>query len=765
MFATEVPPWMRLGDFARAMSDMDRIDDSTLEGVEARHKKYEEMVQRQDYLFNRLRADAWCAAFVWKKVNDPERPYPITQGLFRRLEESPYKIGSDHRAEIQRLAREYQFFHWHLAFPEVFGPAANGKAVNGEQRIANGKESHSPFAARYSPSSGFDVVLGNPPWERVKLQEKEWFAERSPEIANAPNAAARKQLIEALKAGDPGLYRQFLDDSRWAEGESHLMRNSGRYPLCGRGDINVYTVFAEGMRNLLNDRGRVGCVLPTGIATDDTTKFFFQDVVEKKSLASLFDFENKGIFPGVHSSYKFCLFTLRSPNSLFPTSLTPSSFVFFAHAVEDLRDPERRFSLSPEDIALLNPNTRTCPIFRSRRDAELTKAIYRRVPVLIREALDGQPEENPWVLKIRRVFDMNKPEVLGLCSQQHPQATEKGEWVPMLESKLVHQFDHRFASYVSEGATDLTDETKRDSIVGVEPRFWIPRREVSEKLGQLWDRGWLLAWRDISNTTNERTAIAVAIPFTGTDFTLRVGFPSVEPIRTRALLIANWNAMPFDYCARQLMGGTHLSDYITKQLPVITPDAHREPCPWDGRQKETQVWLLPRILELAYTAWDLEPFAQDCGWSGPPFRWDEERRFLLRCELDAAFFHLYLPAEANGEWKTANGEMDKHGNPLAIRHSLLAAFPTPRDAVDYIMETFPIVKKKDIKAHGAYRTKDAILEIYDAMAEAIATGQPYHTRLDPPPGPPADAEGNFIPMAQWDPAAWPPHIHPPRDQG
>ena len=118
-------------------------------------------------------------------------------------------------------------------------------------------------------------------------------------------------------------------------------------------------------------------MLPTGIATDDTTKRFFQDVVRTRALASLFDFENKGIFfPDVHRNYKFCLFT--AGRGLRPTA-DRAEFVFFAHAVEALRDPERRFVLSPEDIALLNPNTRTCPIFRSGRDAELAKAIYRRV--------------------------------------------------------------------------------------------------------------------------------------------------------------------------------------------------------------------------------------------------------------------------------------------------------------------------------------------------------------------------------------------------
>jgi hypothetical protein len=111
-------------------------------------------------------------------------------------------------------------------------------------------------------------------------------------------------------------------------------------------------------------------------------------------------------------------------------------------------------------------------------------------------------------------------------------------------------------------------------------------------------------------------------------------------------------------------------------------------------------WLAPRVLELTYTAWDLEPFARDLGYDGPPFRWDPERRFLLRCELDAAFFHLY---------------------------------GIGRDDADYIMETFPIVKRKDEAAHGEYRTKRVILKIYDEMFRAAETGQPYRTPLDPPP--------------------------------
>ena len=126
-----------------------------------------------------------------------------------------------------------------------------------------------------------------------------------------------------------------------------------------------------------------------------------------------------------------------------------------------------------------------------------------------------------------------------------------------------------------------------------------------------------------------------------------------------------------------------------------------------------------KVPQATHTTWDLEPFAQHCGWSGPPVRWDEERRFLLRCELDAAFFHLYLGSEE--EWRKQPA-------------TLTQAFPTPRAAVAYIMDTFPIVKRKDeAKFNGDYRTKRTILEIYDALQESIRTGTPYQTRLDPPP--------------------------------
>jgi hypothetical protein len=182
--------------------------------------------------------------------------------------------------------------------------------------------------------------------------------------------------------------------------------------------------------------------------------------------------------------------------------------------------------------------------------------------------------------------------------------------------------------------------------------------------------------------------------------------------------MAALNSFPADYVLRQKASGD-LNFYVFKQLPALSPELIAAQCSWSNDVRTVHDWLSRRILELTYTAWDLEAFAQDCGWSGPPFRWDEERRFLLRCELDAAFFHLYLGTE--DEWRK---------QPAALTQS----FPTPRDAVSYIMDTFPIVKRKDEeKFNGDYRTKRTILEIYDALAEAMKTGVPYQTKINPAP--------------------------------
>lgn len=670
---------------------LESIPSDSLRDIHAKEHAFRQHEGTPEFLRKKNLADAWCAAFVMRKYFPPKPGYPALKadepvGITQR-ELNDYAMGqpldSQLNPEVKRLADQYQFFHWHLAYPEVFG------------------------------SGGFDVMLGNPPWEHTELKEKEWFAERHPEIANARTGADRKHMIAALEKADPELFQSFCDALRQREGGSHFLGDSGRYPFCGRGRINLYAVFGEAMRTLINDTGRVGCILPSGIATDDTTKFFFQDLVDRKSLVSLFDFENKGIFPDVDSRMKFCLLTVG--RGLKPTA-DRAEFVFFAHSVDELREPQKRFFLSPADIELLNPNTRTCPIFRCRHDAELTKAIYRRVPILIHEN-NTTNDHVAWNAKISRMLNGSDDSHLFLDPSSY-----KSE-LPVYESKFFYQFDHRYATFSNSGIEYVSSSKKNIQFFQITTQHYVIEKKLPEKFLKKISQ-YSIAYRVICRSTDERTVISTIIP----KCALINSANNIHAVKGKkaALLISILNSFSVDFICRQSSGGANLHSYIMNQIAVLRPDTFTSQCLF-ATNLSTMEWFIPNILELTYTALDLQPFALDCGFDGPPFRWDEDRRFLLRCELDAAVFHLYLPANADGSWKKSEQETDAE---LAV---LCAAFPTPRQAVDYIMDTFPIVKRKDEAKYGEYRTKRTILEIYDAMQHAISTGQPYQTRLDPPP--------------------------------
>src|SRR6266480_3340617 len=395
LFDPEGNPWERLGDFATSMMQLEEMGDDTVEEIRRKQEYYTKLVQSNDYLFGRLWADAWCAAFVWKKNN--EFAYPITEEVFRNIEKNPYSISTWMRDEIIRLREQYQFFHWHLAFPDVFRVPTKGEVMENEQAGWSG---------------GFDVVRGNPPWERIKIQEKEWFATRRPDIANAANAAQRRRMIAALAYDDPELYAAFMDDQRQATGESHFVRDSGRYRLCGLGDVNTYAIFAENMRVVISPIGRLGCIVPSGIATDDTTKFFFKNLIETHTLISLFAFQNEALlFAEVLHSVKFALLTITG----FLNQADRADFAFGLYRVDELKQEERHFSLSAEDIALLNPNTYTCPIFRFKRDVEISKGIYKNLPILI---IEGLHEINPWNISFNSMFHMTNDSHLFRTNEQ-----------------------------------------------------------------------------------------------------------------------------------------------------------------------------------------------------------------------------------------------------------------------------------------------------------------------------------------------------------
>ena len=494
-FGDDTPEFLHTDKVAEQAIRVSLLPDQTAAQVALKQHDYNELKKQIQPL--RELANAWCAAFVIPKVKSgPLEPrVEITHDIFRQMRENPHKTPWGTRQEIEKLAEQYQFFHWHLAFPEVF------------------------------QQGGFDCVLGNPPWERVKIQEKEWFAERVPSIATASNAAVRGMMIKSLATDNPSLFAEFGRDLRTAEGASSYMRTSGRYPLCGRGDVNLYTVFAEQMRACLAEKGRVGCIVPSGVSTDDTTKFFFQDLIDSRKLVSFYSFENEEfLFPGVHHSTKFCLLTATAIEQ----TQSSTDFVFFARSLAQLAEPNRHFTLTANDIKLLNPNTRTCPIFRSKADAELNKAIYRRVPVLIEE---GPPEQNPWGVSFLRMLDMANDS--GLFRDQEQLEAEgwrlqgnqfvRGDavYLPLYEAKMVHYFDHRFGTY--EGQTEAQSNQGKlpefdaqqhaDPQCFVIPRYWLDSTFVIHKTQDRYKSKWFFFLRDICRNTDSRTAIGSLVSF------------------------------------------------------------------------------------------------------------------------------------------------------------------------------------------------------------------------------------------------------------
>lgn len=678
--------WSRPADteaqtVTHAFTELDAASDANVAALAKKEERWGDILGSPEYRHQKLVADAWSAAFVWPKQPGELAEAAPTNELWRQLRDSQGQAPALTATTVGELADAYHFFHWHLQFPQVFA------------------------------KGGFDVVLGNPPWERVKLQEQEFFASRSEEIAKAVNAAARKKLIARLAEENPRLWEEWSAASRRAEGESHSIRQTGRYPLCGKGDVNTYVIFAEHNQAILHPQGRAGFIVPSGIATDDTTKDYFGALVATGRLASLFDFRNHdGLFYDVgHRRFKFCLLTTTGSGG----SASAATFVFFAESTEHVNDPARRFTLTPSDFELLNPNTRTSPTFRSRRDADINLAMYRRAGVLWRES--DQTHGNPWNLRFMAMFHMSGDsdlfktradlEAIGARRENNRYIGAAGVSLPLIEAKMVHHFDHRYGDYDDKRAgskdTQLPDvplQRLADPSYQTMSRYWVGDRDVDDRLNDIWKYNWLLGWRDICRSTDERTVISSLIPRSAVGDKFLLMLPNVDP-RLAACLYASLCSFPLDYAARQKVGGTSLKYFTMRQLPVLRPDTFEADAPWD-RGTTLRDWIVCRVVELAYTASDLQSFARDVGYDLPPFEWRPQRRFDLRCELDAAFFRLYGLSE---------------------------------DDVAYVMETFPIVRKNDEKATGVYRTKETILALYDELATAERSGTPYRTRLSPPP--------------------------------
>ncbi|MBB6053902.1 DUF488 family protein [Armatimonas rosea] len=364
-----------------------RDSETSREAIRRKQERFLAYRRSAEYAEEKLVADLWTAAFFWRHSADDEAEVPTTEWL-QRAGANPNVVPPTMAAEADRIIELVRPFHWELEFPDVF------------------------------EAGGFDGILGNPPWERIKLQEQEFFASRAPQIAKAANKAARQRMIDQLRTENPDLYGAFHLAKHAAEAESKFVRKAGRFPLTAVGDVNTYALFSETARTLVSPRGRAGIIVPTGIATDDTTKVFFGSLVETGTLESYFGFKNERFLflKPVEHTVTFGLLTMLGVGM----EAKQMEFTWLCYTIEELHDPARRIVLTRDDIERANPNTRTCPVFRTRADADLTKDIYSRVPVLWNE----RTHQNPWGIRFQRMLDMANDS--GLFRNSIPVAEDLG---------------------------------------------------------------------------------------------------------------------------------------------------------------------------------------------------------------------------------------------------------------------------------------------------------------------------------------------------
>lgn len=585
------------------------------------------------------------------------------------------------------LIEEERFLNWQISFPGVWSNWAS-----------KGRE------------GGFDAVVGNPPWDRIKLQQVEWFAARRTEIALAQRASDRGRMIARLKTDADPLWNDFAHADTRASDTARMARISGNYPLLSRGDINIYSLFVERAHALAKPNGMVGLLTPSGIASDLSASAFFRRVATGGHLKALYDFENRRtrfgldpFFPDVDGRFKF-IAMIASPERTFPAA----TCAFFLHATREMADTDRAFAITASEFAAVNPNTGTSPIFRSRRDMALTTAIYARLPVLVDRS--GGTPISAWPVRYVRMFDMTNDSGLFRTRAELENGegawpiggnrwqSAAGEWVPLYEGKMVQAFDHRAASVVVNPANvkrpaqpfETTIAQHGDPNWLPDPQFWVCGSGVSPR------GDWHIGMKHVTSPTNVRSMIVAVIPDSGAGNSLPV-IDMAGDAKAAALVVGTMNSIPFDFVLRQKVQGQNLNWFIVEQLPVVPPAAYAR---MFGPKSAADI-VREAVLELSYTAHDLAPFARDLGHVDangdvlPPFIWDEERRLNLRAKLDAIQFILY------GVFDPARREES-------------------RDDIRYIFSTFPIVEREETARWGRYRTRDLTL----AWINALHSGKP-----------------------------------------
>ena len=699
MFVSE--PSQEYNSVASQAEAVEGADDATIESLRKKASAWERLTASPKFQQEKFLADAWCSAFIWPKQPGDLQNAAITQSVWRRMQEGA-EVPNTTRGVVTETAADYRFFHWHLAFPQVFG----GAKSTIEEDDTTGW------------TGGFDCVLGNPPWEAADLMKVEFFSTLLPDVASAATTNQRNAIIDGAVQADPKLSIAWLHAQRASQGERHVVTTFGHLPLTSGGKYNTYRSFAELGTLLVRPSGKSGLIVKSGIINAQANQRFFSSLLDSGRVDSAFDFINtKPLFSDVVGNERFCNLTV---------SGMPRGSDHRARFSFGLTDPveatdARAIHISSAAVAVINPNDRSIPPVLSERDLRLLVAAHNAAPVL----LNGPLKASPHHVRYRRghlnsstnsgLFKANTYETIADRLTESPdQEGWTSDLKPLAEGKLIASHNHRFGTFRGippKRRFGKKAQPNRPSLEDLQnpsfrpiPRFWLEATDAEvlfEKSG--WHRDWVLTFRHVCRAiVDARTAQFCIAPLDvysdSCAFVLMES--SAQDAAASALTIsAVMNSFMGDYILRQKLYGPALTKAILLQLPVPSLDQlRRARFLGDGER-----FVVERMFELTYTTWSLDAFATDFGWERGPLKWDAARRTILRDELDAAMFHVFGVARAD---------------------------------VEYVLECFPIVQRRDEKRFGDFRTKLRILELYDDFQRAIDTGEPYQTLLDPPPADP-----------------------------
>lgn len=666
-------------------ADLRHLPETTLAEIEVKAARFRDLRRRSDWYGWKIACDAYVAAFLAPKVggvpaNRNTVTIPTTSHVWDAM--AGRTLYGPLVVRVDELSGAARAFHWPLEFPDIM------------------------------ERGGFDVVLGNPPWERIKLQEQEFFALKDQEIATAKNAAARKKLISDLPETNRRLWQEWQDAMRTAATESHFMRESGRFPLGGVGDVNTYAVFADLFWKLTNSIGYAGLIIPIGLVSGFTYREFLGELLRSKSLVSFYGFENEDlIFPHITNKVKFGLLTV----SGLEIGIQQPWFTAHIRQPTEISEPEKRYALTVDQIRAINPNTLNLPAFRWAKDAEVTAAIHMAAPILIEKNGDTITR-NDWNVKFKTMFHMandsasfiDHEDVAPLIKERRGAKAilEDGREVyPLYEGKMFWHFDHRYGSY--EGQTEkqankgvlprVTDAEYGLSEYRIQPRYWVDLQLTQDELGEFSGQEWFFYWRDVG--PSERTFVGTSAPLSAagdTAYILRPGLDNFDNIALVGILCS----LVCDYAARQK--SNRMKYFVVEQLPVLEPSVLLRFVPFIGA--DARSWIVDRVLELCVTNIEMVPLLKEAGREHGPFRWDSKRRAWLQAEIDALILNLYGLSRPQAVW---------------------------------LLDSFAVLRKYEERDYGEFRTKRLVLFAYDAMAKAKELGRVYETPLIPPPADPS----------------------------